>query len=137
DSIPEHIREGDSFSFAAALVSGDTVQVVAAGRFGALHVVGGHVIQVYSPGTWVMEQVEAGLLTTTEALTHPLRSVSAGPHVSSAGTELFEAPPIVLGTGESILVVELFLFQRLLLTPVESWEMLSAKRLQKLAIKEK
>jgi hypothetical protein len=128
--IPEEIRQGDSFAFAAVLLDGDSVQVIAAGSFGALHVMNRTVAEIYSPGTWVMEQVAAGILTTTEALTHPLRNVCTGPHVSSAGTQLFVAPPILLDTTGSVVIVELDLFQKLLLAPVASWASLSAHALQ-------
>jgi hypothetical protein len=136
-TIPEEMRQGDSFSFAAAMLCDESVQIIAAGRFGVLNVVGERAAQIFSPGTWVMEQVAAGILTQAEALAHPLRNVCIGGHVSSGGTELFVSPSISLESGDVILIAELALFQKLLLAPIASWRALSAERLQKLSVEDR
>src|SRR5215472_9951851 len=62
-AIPEEFRDnewGDGFAFAAALVRAESVQVMAQGRFGAIHFGPTQVVPLYTPGTWVMEQVAAG-----------------------------------------------------------------------------
>jgi hypothetical protein len=134
-AIPEELQDsewGEDFSFAAALLQGPSVQVVAQGRVGVLHFGSGGVLPLYKPGTWVMEQVAAGRLTEAEALEHPLRTVSIGPAISSKTTELFVHEPVELQSAEGIVMADLDLFWRLLREPMAEWVKLSALQLQAL-----
>lgn len=136
--IPDELHDdswgdsGNGFSIAAAFVRGPSVQVVAQGRMGALHFGQAGVVPLYTPASWVMEQVSAGLLTGREALEHPLRAVSIGPYVSSATTELCVNEPLLLRSAEGIVLGDLELFSMLLRAPLPAWSNLSAAQLQAL-----
>jgi len=75
--LPEerHEFQGMATTVVALLYSGETVYLGHVGDSRAYRLRGGELVQLTSDHSWVNEQVQSGMISQTQARTHPLRNV--------------------------------------------------------------
>ncbi|MGA7613993.1 MAG: Stp1/IreP family PP2C-type Ser/Thr phosphatase [Thermoanaerobaculia bacterium] len=87
----------------ASLIEGDVISVAHVGDSRAYLVRGGQLRRITNDHSWVFEQVQAGMMTETEAERHPLRNVITRA-LGGALTVVPDASEITCEAGDSYLL---------------------------------
>ncbi len=104
-NLPDSITADDwgwSFSVAAAVIYGGTIQVASLGRHAIIALKQGQSITLAAPIRLVDDLVALGRVSPADAERHPLNRIMKGPFLGDAGATLDWNPPVALDGFDAV-----------------------------------